>query len=119
MNHPSLLGMLSFCWSFCCLGLNGLLQPELVLEWLCVVIRHVIVKVPVHAAFMHAYAAGLPEHFKKDGHLLTTSPDLMPSLGLQKLASMGSKYRLSPYPGEFNSTTKQEVLCVLHDPILA
>ena len=59
MSHPSLLCMLSFCWSFCCLGLNGLLQPELVLEWLCVVIRHVIVKVPVHAAFMHAYAAGL------------------------------------------------------------
>ncbi|DBA98333.1 TPA: hypothetical protein ACH3X1_001250 [Trebouxia sp. C0004] len=61
----------------------------------------------------------IPERFKKDGHLLTTSPELLPSLRIQKLASMGSKYRPSPYPGEFNSTNKQEVLSVLCDPILA
>ena len=47
----------------------------------------------------------IPGRFKKDGHLLTTSPELLPSLRVQKLASMGSKYRPSPYPGEFNSTT--------------
>jgi len=61
----------------------------------------------------------IPERFKKDGHLLTTSPELLPSLRIQKLASMGSEYRPSSYPGEFNSTTKQEVLSVLRDPILA
>ena len=33
--------------------------------------------------------------------------------------SMGSKHCPSPYQGEFNSTTKQEVLSVLRDPILA
>ena len=51
-----------FCWPFCCLDLNGMLKPEFMFEWLCVVIRHVIVKDPVHAAFICCFICKLISH---------------------------------------------------------
>ncbi len=39
-----------------------MLKPELVLEWLCVAIRQVIVKVPAHAAFICRFICKLISH---------------------------------------------------------
>ena len=58
-SHPNLLCMLWSLLAFCCLDLNGLLPPELVLEWLCVVIGQVKVKVPAHAAFICCFICKL------------------------------------------------------------
>ena len=54
---------------------------------------------------------------KHDGHLLTTSPLILPSPQLQQIARLGRKCRPSPFPRVYTSATKQELQSVLRGPI--